>query len=301
MPLDYKQYQQEVRADVSETLRQTGCQPILFIGSGFSKRYSGSPGWEDLLRSLADNCAEIKKDFGYYKQKHASLPKIAGIFSDNYREWAWGDGRASYPDEYFKDGFSPDIFIKRSVADLLSNMQIDLSSGASLQHKEITALRKINPHAIVTTNYDQLIEPIFSEYEVVIGQKILRQPYLSIGEIFKIHGCISDPISLVLTESDYESFEVDKKYLSAKLLTYFAEHPLLFIGYSANDPNIRSVLYDVDRMAKANFALMPNIYILEWDSEAEKKLSRKRPGSSCRRWARDKSEEHCSIFLSVGF
>ncbi|MEB1361260.1 SIR2 family protein [Xanthomonas campestris] len=270
MPLDYKQYQQEVRADVSETLRQTGCQPILFIGSGFSKRYSGSPGWEDLLRSLADNCAEIKKDFGYYKQKHASLPKIAGIFSDNYREWAWGDGRASYPDEYFKDGFSPDIFIKRSVADLLSNMQIDLSSGASLQHKEITALRKINPHAIVTTNYDQLIEPIFSEYEVVIGQKILRQPYLSIGEIFKIHGCISDPISLVLTESDYESFEVDKKYLSAKLLTYFAEHPLLFIGYSANDPNIRSVLYDVDRMAKANFALMPNIYILEWDSEAEK-------------------------------
>ncbi len=47
------------------------------------------------------------------------------------------------------------------------------------------------------------------------------------------------PLSLVLTQGDYEAFETDKKYLSAKLLTYFAEHPLLFIGYGANDPNIR--------------------------------------------------------------
>ncbi|BCM03944.1 hypothetical protein MAFF301560_33310 [Ralstonia solanacearum] len=68
----------------------------------------------------------------------------------------------------------------------------------------------------------------------------------------------------MLTQGDYEAFETDKKYLSAKLLTYFAEHPLLFVGYGANDPNIRSVLYDVDRMIRADFALIPNIYILEW-------------------------------------
>lgn len=71
----------------------------------------------------------------------------------------------------------------------------------------------------------------------------------------------------MLTSDDYEAFDTDKKYLSAKLLTYFAEHPLVFVGYSASDPNIKSVLYDVDRMIRAKFQLIPNIYILEWSKD----------------------------------
>lgn len=141
------------------------------------------------------------------------------------------------------------------------------SFGSPELDAEIAALKAISPHAIVTTNYDEILEPLFPEYERVVGQKILRQPYLSIGEIFKIHGCVSDPLSLVLTKEDYAAFENDKKYLSAKLLTYFAEHPLIFVGYSATDQNIRSVLYDVDRMIHANFDLIPNIYILEWSPD----------------------------------
>lgn len=88
---------------------------------------------------------------------------------------------------------------------------------------------------------------------------------MAIGEIFKIHGCISDPLSIVINEADYQRFNEDHKYLSAKLLTYFVEHPLIFIGYRAEDPNIKEILYDVDRMVRANFQLVPNIYVLEWD------------------------------------
>ena len=122
----------------------------------------------------------------------------------------------------------------------------------------------MSPHAVVTTNYDELIEPLFPDYERVIGQTILRHSSLSIGEIFKIHGCVSKPTSLVLTKEDYETFNTDKKYLSAKLLTYFAEHPLVFVGDSATDLNIKSVLYDVDRMMRSDLQLIPNIYFLEW-------------------------------------
>ena len=40
----------------------------------------------------------------------------------------------------------------------------------------------------------------------------------------------------------------------------------VFIGYRANDPNIKKILSDVDRMIRAQeYELVPNIYILEWD------------------------------------
>lgn len=130
---------------------------------------------------------------------------------------------------------------------------------------EIAALKNMSPHAIITTNYDQVLEPLFTDYEPVIGQQIMRLGFLAIGEIFKIHGCISKPLSLIFNEADYKKFETDHKYLSAKLLTYFIEHPLVFVGYRAEDPNIKSVLADVHHMVGAGPGLIPNIYILEWD------------------------------------
>lgn len=268
MQRDYKQYQQEVTDDISTVLRDAGCQPILFIGSGFSKRYAGAPNWEELLRKLAENCPLIDKDYAYYKQTYSDPMKIGSVFADAYREWAWGKGRSKFPDLYFTESYPSDIFLKHTVTELLKGMQPTKNSNdAAMLAGELEALRSMSPHAIVTTNYDEFIEPLFPDYERVIGQTILRQPYLSIGEIFKIHGCVSEPSSLVLTKEDYENFNTDKKYLSAKLLTYFAEHPLVFVGYSATDPNIKSVLYDVDRMIRANFQLIPNIYILEWSPD----------------------------------
>ncbi|RQT69768.1 SIR2 family protein [Burkholderia cepacia] len=141
------------------------------------------------------------------------------------------------------------------------------SYGSAENDSEIEALKAISPHAVITTNYDEVLEPLFTDYERIVGQQILRKPFLAIGEIFKIHGCISNPDSIVINEADYDRFSEDHKYLSAKLLTYFIEHPLLFIGYRAEDPNIKSILSDVDRMVRASeYELVPNIYILEWDS-----------------------------------
>jgi hypothetical protein len=116
-------------------------------------------------------------------------------------------------------------------------------------------------------NYDQFLELVFPDYQPVIGQSIIHGSPVLFGEIFKIHGCVSDYNSLVVTQPDYDEFTRKDKYLSAKLLTYFSEHPLLFVGYSATDPNIRAILSDIDealpRPGPAG-ALIPNIYILEW-------------------------------------
>jgi SIR2-like domain len=74
---------------------------------------------------------------------------------------------------------------------------------------------------------------------------------------------------MVLTEEDYSEFNTDKRYLSAKLLTYFAEHPLLFVGYGIEDQNIKNVLYDISRMFRPEMTLSPNIYILQWDESQD--------------------------------
>lgn len=269
MPLSYEQYQEEVTSDILNVLGQAACQPILFVGSGFSKRYSKGPSWEELLKVLASRCPNISLDLAYYKQKNKSLVEIGSIFSDCFREWAWTEGRDEFPAEYFSEEYPSDIFIKYTIVTILNGMGPSEtgSYGADVLDAEIAALQSMSPHALITTNYDQLLELIFPDFERVVGQQVLSKPYLSVGEIFKIHGCISDPLSLVLTDEDYQVFEADKKYLSAKLLTYFAEHPLLFVGYRAEDPNIKSILYDVTRMFKASQALTPNIYILEWDKD----------------------------------
>jgi len=261
----YEDYKKHVKDDIETCLDNMACQPILFVGSGFSRRYLNAPGWEELLKLMAGRCPLIDKDFVYYKQSYKSLIKIGSVFSELYKEWAWGEGRDNFPNELFTADNQSDVYIKYSISEYLKEL-IDNDWHSNLSDdlkKELDTLKRISPHAIITTNYDSLIESIFPDFEAVIGQQILRANTFSVGELFKIHGSVSEPSSLVLTENDYEEFTRKKKYLSAKLLTFFAEHPLLFVGYSASDPNIKVILSDIDEILVTENSLIPNIYILE--------------------------------------
>ncbi|MFB6224864.1 MAG: SIR2 family protein, partial [Candidatus Paceibacteria bacterium] len=109
-------------------------------------------------------------------------------------------------------------------------------------------IQEIGPHAIITTNYDQLLEFAFPEYEIIIGEEIYNVNYATMGEIFKIHGCVTDPASVIITEEDVINFNKKRKYLTAKLLTYFAEHPVITLGHSAEDPDLKELLSDIDQV-----------------------------------------------------
>ncbi|MFG0602736.1 SIR2 family protein [Delftia sp. WSY_4] len=262
---NFAQYQEEIKEDIAEILQSLQCQPILFIGSGFSQRYAHGPSWPALLGQLAKACPAIDKDFAYYNQRYAGELSLVGThLADEYFEWAWTkEGREYFPPELFGPNVPKDAYIKYQAARILEKLNTKELSAAL--ENEMIALKGLGPHSIITTNYDVLLEALFPNYEVVVGQRVYRQSSLVVGEIFKIHGCITESESLVLTEDDYDVFNRDKKYLSAKLLTYFAEHPLLFIGYSATDQNIKNILYDMSRMFTPTTALIPNIYILQWD------------------------------------
>ncbi len=264
----YDVYKEACIDNIKDCLSNMECQPILFLGSGISKRYFNAPNWDELLKRLAEECPNAKK-YAYYKQTYSSAIEIGTKLAEVYKEWAWAEGENNFPEEYFSDKYKPDIFIKSKIVDFLESITPKKLEEILYHHDEIKSLREINPYAIITTNYDKFIEMLFPDYTPIIGQKLLKTQYISIGEIFKIHGCVSEPESLVLTKDDYDTFTSKKKYLSAKLLTFFLEHPLVFIGYNAGDPNIQAILSDIDEVLSTNNQLVPNIYIVNWESSID--------------------------------
>jgi hypothetical protein len=269
----YSRYQDDIKIDIKKCLDKMGCQPILFIGSGLSRRYINAPNWDNLLEVMASKCPLITKNVDYYKQSNKNSIEIGSIFSDFYKEWAWEGGRDQFPSEFFSQNYKSDIFIKYFISQYLKDITLyDWYEKLEDNLKsEVNFLRQIAPHAIITTNYDTLIEKVFTDYQTVIGQKILKTNMCSFGELFKIHGCVTEPDSLVFHEQDYDEFKKKKKYLSAKLLTFFAEHPLLFVGYSANDPNIKAILSDIDEIISNDGSSIDNIYMLEYDTNLNEK------------------------------
>lgn len=265
-------YFEKITEDIRSCMESLQVQPILFVGSGLSQRYCGLPNWQGLMEELSKNCPNIKRNFAYYEQTYDSdYKKIASDFSSIYSEWAWEikDDSDKFPEPLFEKGTPKDIYIKYAIAEMLKEktQELDFSKNSFLE--EIDSLKKIRPHALITTNYDLVLEKLFDEYTSIIGQQIIQANFVSPGEILKIHGCCLNEESIVITQEDYDDFEIKKKYLSAKLLTYFAEHPLFFIGYSCSDPNITAILSDIDQILCPNGELIPNIYLINYDKNFE--------------------------------
>jgi hypothetical protein len=269
MDRDYEDYKSDIEDRIEGVISSMKSQPILFVGTGLSIRYFGAPNWEGLLEEMADTEA-IEREYEYYDQTIDSKPKIASEFAEMYNYWAWEDGesggRDHYPPWVFSSEAPTDIYLKYSVSDLLRDKIPDGSPNIPKKHeKEIELLNEIQPHAVITTNYDTFLEDfVFPEYEPIIGQTLVQEPFANIGEIFKIHGCVTRPAEIVLTEGDYEEFDEKKAYLSAKLLTFFTEHPVLIVGYEPNDPNVKRILSDVNSVLSGTDR-QPNIFLVDWE------------------------------------
>lgn len=218
--------------------------PFLFVGSGFSQRYLGSPTWEGMLRHFS---TEVSSFEYYLASADARLPRCASLLAKDYAAYWWKESKFDEQRVKFKKHIlSNSSPLKVAIADYLTS-QFKLLKDAKLLD-ELNALRAFNAEGIITTNWDCLLESLFPGYKVYIGQQsIVRQTPQNIGEIFKIHGCCTDPNSMVLTEEDYNLFKDKQAYLAAKLITIFVEHPVIFIGYSVSDPNILDLLRSILR------------------------------------------------------
>lgn len=240
-----------VEMALSDHLARFQASPVLFVGSGLSRRYCGMEDWSSLLSRFSDT---IGKSFQYYlSSSNGNLPKVASLLSKEFHEQWWNDDKFLASREMHKDDCTDQSSALKIEISKYINSKCNLSNVNSDYLPEIELLQGSIIDGIITTNWDCLMESIFPDYVSYVGQEdVIFRNLKYVGEIFKIHGCCTRPNSLLLTEQDYQTFEDKFPYLSAKLLTMFVEHPVLFIGYSLSDKNISQILESIGKCLRAD-------------------------------------------------
>lgn len=231
--------------------------PVLFIGSGISKRYlQNYPNWEELLRNsfslYNDDIYQYQKHIDFLKRNKKSdfeiLAEMGTIIENEFNE-AFYDRKLklnfikSKNPSWVKRGVSP---YKMYLSNLFKKLPL---KDVNYLNKEKDSFRKLKNKvaAIITTNYDQFLEKeIFnSDYTVFKHQhELFSSNSYNTAEIYKIHGCVTDADSIVITKNDYDNFTNSRKLVIAKMLTLFADSPIIFLGYSFTDENIRNIVSD---------------------------------------------------------
>lgn len=261
---------------IDELIEKLDTIPFLFIGSGLSRRYYNLPNWTGLLQDMVDKFNQDPFAFRAYEDKasftdnpYGINPKIASLIEEDFnKEWFENPNIRTLNESYMQkvsDGCSP---FKAEMSYHLKQKSI-LQSEFKDEVKLLNNVAKKSIAGIITTNYDLFFETYLSEYKVYVGQQALLFSQLQgIAEVYKIHGSLNEPQSIIINEKDYKEFKEKREYLAAKLLTIFMEYPIIFMGYSLSDTNIRDILSSIVKcMTKEQVKLLKYKFIfIEYDS-----------------------------------
>lgn len=256
---------------IEEIVSSFSTTPVLFVGSGLTRRYLNLPNWENLLSEFAKRLSfndpfifasyknkatqQLEKDGFSQINKEDLLPLTATLIERDFNT-RW------FEEPFFRKVTNP-IRLKQIQASSLSPFKAEIAhyleqySTPNPQYiseiNDLKALFDKHISGIITTNYDTFIESIADGYTTYIGQnELIFSPIQGIGEIYKIHGSVTKPESIILNQSDYHQFKKHEAYLASKLLTIFMEYPIIFIGYSMGDKNIRAILESITECLNEN-------------------------------------------------
>lgn len=95
----YQEYVDAQSTAAKSCLRDLGCQPVLFLGSGLSQRYSSGPSWKELLSIAVAENPLIQDEFAYLLQAHGNLAEVGSALIAPYHKYAWSlKGSGAFPD-----------------------------------------------------------------------------------------------------------------------------------------------------------------------------------------------------------
>lgn len=238
---------------IEDVVEKFNTTPFLFLGSGITRRYFNLPDWKGLLEHFAKVVRNDEFTYSAYENRAAKmenpvglLPKVAELIQADYDEKWFEDTSIRTVDadtlNKIKNGLSP---FKAEVASyIMANCSVVEKYKSEIEM--LSALSVKNIAGVITTNYDTFIEQHFQKYTKFVGQKqLIFSAIQGVAEIFKIHGSVEFPESLVINEQDYLDFERNSAYLAAKLMTIFMEYPIIFMGYSISDSNIQKIIRSI--------------------------------------------------------
>lgn len=198
---------------------------VLFIGAGFSKFSETElvkiPTWSELI-------SELKDDLGLSEE--SDFLKIAQLYYLKY-------GQNSYVKK-----------VKSTIRDL----------DPSLFHK---MLFELNPHYIITTNWDGLLEKTAQDiglaYDLVSSDVDLAQSHLD-KKIIKMHGDFRQN-NFVFKEDDYLQYSQNFPLIENFIKGIFSTNTVVFLGYSYSDYDLKQIVSWVTTISKAT----PRKYLLQ--------------------------------------
>ena len=150
-----------------------------------------------------------------------------------------------------------DLFtVQKYIADIFK----DFKPGK--HHLEIP---KYHWNSIFTTNYDLIIENAYNETKerqqvlatfIKNGERIKdKMTFANSISYNKLHGSITEisdiDLPLILTPDQYIDHQTNRSRLFERLKSDSYENPILFIGFSFADLDIRSILKILDKLGSA--------------------------------------------------
>jgi len=237
-----------------KTLIKSGRPPIALIGAGASAK-SGYPNWTQLIQIL-QSAASKKTKAGQWKKN-----------LDDVNDAPWTA-------EVFARDLGP--------GGLGKLIRKEFATRQSLAEPHIALAKMPFPH-FLTTNFDPSIEEALTavkrEYSVVSWRDDMAVSdfLINLGHpddrtrVVYLHGRYDDhEDNIILTESAYVSRYIASDDARRKLMAVFMTHPVVFVGFSMNDPDLANLMREVTARLRAkppaHFAIMS--YKNESDREA---------------------------------
>lgn len=217
------------REDVFETICKAARSNTLglFVGSGFTKAvlndnsYHKAYDWKELLKESCERMGIVRDVFN----DGMPYPQIASTICHEYVQAQ----SVSLKDAERK--------LKMTIADLVNASP---SKNTLTEYEEY--FKELIPNWIVTTNYDSIIEQILHEKAFLINPKDSFIKTKDFIPVYHIHGSITDPESIVITNEDYTQTLRVSDYRHARLPFLIKESTVLMVGYSLNDLNVLSAV-----------------------------------------------------------
>jgi len=211
---------------------------VVFIGAGVSALV-GCMRWPDLAKHLAEECFK-KNIINYYEKEQLKNDrdhlKVISVAFELLRR----GGYEKHFDQKLREALEPKHNRCSDIYDMLWKF-----GGA-----------------FITTNADKCFHKNFLPENILKWPKDFENEGIKKRRLYKIHGCISDPTSLVFTTKDYlatYSGKKDPAFHPFMKKVFSNERSILFVGYGLKEFELLSLLIDSDRQKTEynRFALMP--------------------------------------------